>query len=51
MGALALSQAARYLEQLATAEDGSQPVLEAAWLACMQAWQRFTQAVAVYLPA
>lgn len=51
MGALALSQAARYLEQHATAEDGNQPVLEAAWLACMQAWQRFTQAVAVYLPA
>ncbi len=50
MGALALSQAAKALEQLAAAE-GHEQVPEAAWQACMQAWQRFTQAVAVYFPA
>ncbi len=50
MGALALSDAAKCLEQLAAAE-GRDAVLEDAWQACMQAWQRFTQAVAVYLPA
>lgn len=51
MGALALSQAAKALEQLAAAEGSEPTVLEAAWLVCMQAWQRFTQAVAVYFPA
>lgn len=50
MGALALSGAAKSLEQLAAA-DGSEQVREDAWLACLQAWQRFTEAVAVYLPA
>ncbi len=50
MGALALSSAAKSLEQLAAAE-GSELAREQAWLACMQAWQRFTQAVGSYLPA
>lgn len=50
MGALALSHAAKRLEQLAASQDG-ELAREEAWQACMQAWQRFVPAVAAYSAA
>lgn len=51
IGAPRLSEAARELEKLARDEEADACCQQAAWEACVQAWQAFAEQARHYLPA